>query len=984
MKNREEFWDKTLEGLDEGLINETAEIIGGKNDIPEDYMGARVETLSPSSKRFSAAPLLIAAAAVLIITGGIFALRGLPIDTEKNPSLTDVSETEPPVTEEIIDDNDPLGEAVCPIDWGGDLEEKMNLGLYEDYFFGKWSESESSDVLTLDYSEDMLTNTCDLVRIVETEESVNLWYLDYDLTYLYRISKSDTDTMKVYSVNTAYREDDTVYESDLRNNYTRVVRGGGEEEKSIFTDLANGKRLGYFGRVKLLQYMGEKEEKKRNYGDSAFYELTSKLIVDEETKSYYRSDFIRNKTGKDCFFRLGYSDEENLSLVVPYVPVLGGEAVNMVIYVTLSEGEWVIEKITDTEGKPYSIVKPSKDVLTADKINEINGNITHDFEIFETSFLGVWYRPDNFGEDIWLTYYEDFFVWGFDHPQGFWQDEESFYMTSVAGGLDQLYVIDKANPDIMYYYMDIESAVPLNRDNYYEVYIRNEFKDINTDFIVGGTIGRIGLYKLRQDYGLNIFDGTEIYDEEGNKWIYGEAIWGAGRGEMYLNSYPDENGITITKRFYREDTAPDYEATDKAGDVVYSYVTLTLTRQGDSYAVVSTEFCNADIYNKEKVPSDLFAVSEEYTEKLNESIKETWPDVDESELSRTMTAAERYSDKDGRYYVYRGIGNNMAQNLEYGELFYYNGGRYELLEGDMGGIACVEISGDRLYVMGQKLEENNGVGDSDIFLKVYRNGKQIHSEILGKGSLFMSYSHTAGDYIVFTYDYNPENPTGTVWTNTQINSRYYIFNKYDNRFNYRIIENEAINSEINRIDNFSTEYDNTLKRYTGFTMTENGERVIYDEEDTSLKNALLPLGDVCGIVADNFLNGFTPGEKSITVNGIKYSEVKDFESREELLEIIEKAYTEEAAAEILYNGGIDFYEDMGTLYCYRKSGISDTKMKVDLSIVSVSGNSAVLSAKITDRSTGEEIGTYEVKSEKTAEGWRLAEPVLPSDILTTE
>ncbi len=977
MKNREEFWDKTLEGLDENLINETAEIIGEKSDISEDYMGAKVEIVSAGRKRFSAAPLLIAAAAVLVITGGIFAFKALPINTEENPSLTDVSETEPPVTEEIIEDNDPYGEAVCPIDWGGDLEEKMNLGLYEDYFFGKWSESESSDVLTLDYSEDMLTNTCELVRIVETEESVNLWYLDYNLTYLYRISKSDTDTMKVYSVNTGHRDDDTVYAGDLRNTYTRVVRGGGEEEKSIFTDLANGKRLGYFGRVKLLQYMSETEEKKRNYGDSAFYELTSKLIVDEETKSYYRSDFIRNKTGKDCFFRLGYSDEENLSLVVPYVPVLGGETVNMVIYVTLSEGEWVIKRITDTEGKHYSIVKPSKDVLTAEKVEEIHNNVDYDFETFDISFLGVWYRPDNFGEDIWLTYYEDIFFRGYENLHGFWQDEESFYMLSTAGGLGQLYVIDKANPDIIYYYMDIESAAPLYRDNYFEMYIRNEFKDINTDFIVGGTIGLIGSYKLMQDYGFNVYDGSEIYDGEGNKWIYGEAVWGAGTGEIYLNSYPDENGITITKRFYREDTAPDYEATDKAGDVVYSYVTLTLTRQSDySYVVTSADFCNADIYDREKVPSDLFTKSDENTEKLNESIKNTWPDADESMLSRNRAEIEQYSDKDGRYYVYRRIGNNMAQTLEYGEVLYFNGGRYELLEGNMRGNACVEISGDRLYVMGQKLEENAGIGDSDIFLKVYRDGKQIHSEILGKGSLFMSSSHTAGDYIIFCYDYDTENTTGSITSTHQVNSRYYIFNKYDNRFNYRIIENEAIDSEIYRIDNFSTEYDKTLKRHTGFTMTENGERIIYDEEDTSLKNALLPLGDICGILADNFLNGFTLGEKKIIVNGMVYSEVRDFENHEELLSLIEKAYTEEAAAEILYNSGIGFFEEGGILYCCNNAAESGNKMDVDFSIKSVNDNSAVLSAKITDRSTGEEIAAYEVAAEKTDKGWRVSEPVL--------
>ena len=560
MKNREKFWDETMGKLDERLIDRASEELKNEDDSEDEYYGARVEKIPVSSKRaIPFAPIIASAAAVCLIVGGVFLVRNMPIGVAKpsEGSETTISDgivitTAPDITLEsttaAVTEAEDKGEIVGQVIWGSASEEEMNLELYEYYFFGEWEIKDVGEVFSLNYYEDFISSKCDSIGFDETDTEVRLYFSALDKKYNCIISKSNTNIMYMYSTDSG-SQDNNIYQSDLIYTCYRISAGTEEEKNFIDSAAAESVTLGYFGRVKLLQYLTSMETVGRNYGESALYALTSKPLYNEET-GYYKSEFVRNKTDKNRFFMLYTRDKENLLITVPYSPLYGGEALNMSIDISLENGEWVITDVRGNDKRIYSIVGESDEVISAEKIQEIADHTgSFDFGLLERSFYGYWDIAQNntgLSDKLEITYNSDFFIRGYVRPSCFYEDENCYYLLYMGGGMGQLLLIDKSNPDIMYSYTDIE-MMDIPRDSG-AVYIRNKGVDNALALQEGEAVSFLGLMKFIDDYGFDLSAEDSFTDDEGYTWIHGEAAWGEGYGDIYLNELND-NMVVFSKRY---------------------------------------------------------------------------------------------------------------------------------------------------------------------------------------------------------------------------------------------------------------------------------------------------------------------------------------------------------------------------------------------------------------------------------------------------
>lgn len=983
MKNREKFWDETMGKLDERLIDRASEELKNEDDSEDEYYGARVEKIPVSSKRaIPFAPIIASAAAVCLIVGGVFLVRNMPIGVAKpsEGSETTISDgivitTAPDITLEsttaAVTEAEDKGEIVGQVIWGSASEEEMNLELYEYYFFGEWEIKDVGEVFSLNYYEDFISSKCDFIGFDETDTEVRLYFSALDKKYNCIISKSNTNIMYMYSTDSG-SQDNNIYQSDLIYTCYRISAGTEEEKNFIDSAAAESVTLGYFGRVKLLQYLTSMETVGRNYGESALYALTSKPLYNEET-GYYKSEFVRNKTDKNRFFMLYTRDKENLLITVPYSPLYGGEALNMSIDISLENGEWVITDVRGNDKRIYSIVGESDEVISAEKIQEIADHTgSFDFGLLERSFYGYWDIAQNntgLSDKLEITYNSDFFIRGYVRPSCFYEDENCYYLLYMGGGMGQLLLIDKSNPDIMYSYTDIE-MMDIPRDSG-AVYIRNKGVDNALALQEGEAVSFLGLMKFIDDYGFDLSAEDSFTDDEGYTWIHGEAAWGEGYGDIYLNELND-NMVVFSKRYYREDLVQEAIAKrehsilyDKS---VYQYYRITAEKQNGEYTTVSRErYAEELLKDREKMSTKWLTLADEDTEKVNALLTEEGY----GELSATAIVTDFYTDLSGHYYALREMGNNMAQSLDYCELYYYSGegNGYRLLGDGMCGNCKAYISGDRLFLFGVYRDKGDGENGWPAFLKVYRDGEMIFSEEFGRTTPLMVTSIEIGDFIVFSYPFDMESADGE----KIVSNRNILVNRYDSNVNYVTVDDIAVDI-ADGVYNFKPDYDKEERKYKGFTIKLDGEEYCYRTDSESLEDCLYELEWLYNDIYNGLCCGFNEGTGYITVNGEIYTELMDFKSHEELSDYLGRVFTEEAVQGITseFCSGFYFYEGKGYIDI---NGSESSKRRVKLSVKSVDGNEAIVNIVILSDSENDResptISTAEVEAVKTEKGWRL-------------
>ena len=990
MKNREKFWDDTMEKLDERLINKAAEELKNEDLSEDEYYGARVEKIPVSRKSvFPVAPVVAAAAAVCLIVGGVFAVRNLPIGTGKpsEGSETGISDdltiTTAPVTTTVVSKEETTaaedkGEIVGQVQWGSDSEEEMRLDLYEYYFFGEWQEKESEETFKLNYYEDFITSECSFIGFNETDTEVSLYFSTFEKKYTCIISKSNTNIMYIYGTDVS-SDDDNIYESDLLYTCYRLSAGNDEEKDIINSSKEESVGLGYFGKIKLLQYLASLETVSRNYGESALYALTSKTLYNEET-GYYKSEFAKNKTDKKCYFCVFTWSDESIAIEIPYSPIYGGETVNMFIYTELKDGEWVITDVRGNDKRVYTIVGESDEVISAEKIQEIaNQTGSFDFGLLERSFYGHWdiaQAGNGSEEKMKITYNSDFFIRGYVYPSCFYEDENCYYLLYMGGGMGQLLLIDKSNPDIMYSYTDLEFMdTPKNSG---AVYIRNEFVELNLDITNGCALSLLGLMKFKNDYGLDLSAEDSFTDEDGYTWVHGEATWGEGYGDIYLNEITD-NSVVFSKRYYRNDLVQEAAVEEEhhiPSDMsVYQYFRITAEKQNGEYAIVSREkYAEEMLKDREKMSTKWLTLADEQTEQINNMIEEE----NLGDLSSTVIATSFYTDLSGCYYALREMGNNMGQVLQYSELYYYNGNGngYELIEDGMCGNCKAYIAGDRLFLYGCYRDDESEEFYDPVFLNVYRDGEKIFSEEFGRSSPLIMPSREIGDFIVFSYDYDMKSDDGERMTN----SRNILVNKYDVNINYVIVDDIAID-KMDRVEYFKADYDTEKREFKSLTLNLDGEEYSYKVDSDSLEDCLYELQWLYNDIYNSFYCGFKKGSDSvyIYVNNHVYNELKNFKSRDELTAYLGRVFTEEAVEKLLKESGINLYSTGEKAYIFGNAdGKGREKRRVRLSVQSVDGNEAVVNIGIlSDSENDQELPTLgTAKAVKTEQGWRLTDYII--------
>jgi len=205
-----------------------------------------------------------------------------------------------------------------------------------------------------------------------------------------------------------------------------------------------------------------------------------------------------------------------------------------------------------------------------------------DFDLLEEQFYGSWKgENDNFK----LTYQEDSLVLGNTRVTGLGEDEDHWYMEIFAGGAGQLYVINKAEPDTMYYYCDWTAMQPAMTD-YDQRYQRDKGAESSTE-IGAGPISASGVQKLESLLGEYLWDiGTEVTCSDGSQWIALDALCLPAE-EISLVEAPTESRLHFTRGLYP--AGSDAEEMDESGKTVRTPITITAEKQGEQWVVTQAE-----------------------------------------------------------------------------------------------------------------------------------------------------------------------------------------------------------------------------------------------------------------------------------------------------------------------------------------------------------------------------------------------------------
>ena len=321
-----------------------------------------------------------------------------------------------------------------------------------------------------------------------------------------------------------------------------------------------------------------------------------------------------------------------------------------------------------------------------------------EFSIYENYFYGKWESAytgisDRYAnsemEDRDFSYYGDTSTesWS-SYERGFYEDETGWYMTGLNGGIGNAHFIPKNDPDTMYFYQEM----PCQKNQYYCIFKRSENEAEYDTAINAGSLNSIGLRKLQHITGCDLSvtaaeDGILKLDD-GSEWTTSTNLY-YGTGKTYLNEI-SESRIRISQRYFTTDEALYDPLSDT--NVPYpemQYVTFTIDKLDGQWKVTATDRYDRCLETCEGMPTV-------YTEMYLAEAERTRNENDVPDL-KAVTSVEYFTDSTGHYYAFRRIGINHALNLKAGELYYFNGVEYELMQ-TFDNYAEVTFLNDIIYV----------------------------------------------------------------------------------------------------------------------------------------------------------------------------------------------------------------------------------------------------------------------------------------------
>lgn len=567
MSKNEQFWKKTMDNLDERVIDETAEEMYKHLGEMKELHEIRIDR--PQERKKSRGWIFGAAAAVVCVVGGAAALRFLPNIGAPNDGVeitlspTSTATVLPPIETTPIEIPSDLPD---PYEVEGTrLSPKDELEAFESIFWGGWRGE--NETIWLNYNASTFGEKCSSVSAFRSDEGYFLQFNNQNddgisRGEIYCIFKENPDVMYVYKAS----------EIDSARAYTKL----GNESYSDSEILLQRGNLNALGRYKLAAFM----ECNENDGTWQLYHITSTVLYGENDAAYtiLEQDFVLEND-------ITEEKPDEITITAPCQVSGGSQLVNVTLTLKREENIWTIASAADREGNVFKtdLLATNTELIDVEGLREADYdiyNVSDRVQIIEDVFYGEWESYN--GETFMMTYTEDSINAGWSWINYAVEKEDGWYLMATSGGCGQLYFISKDEPETIYYYMDV-GGLTIPKNSYAVVY---KLKSRGNKEISTGVISTIGMDKLEAMYGVDIWTiAPDTLEFDGENYDCGNASKLVGYGDVYLNELPTEDKIVFYRRYSK---ASAYNSEFDEIRPVMRYFTFTVEKIGGEWAITDT------------------------------------------------------------------------------------------------------------------------------------------------------------------------------------------------------------------------------------------------------------------------------------------------------------------------------------------------------------------------------------------------------------
>ena len=462
--------------------------------------------------------------------------------------------------------------------------------------------------------------------------------------------------------------------------------------------------------------------------------------------------------------------------------------------VTSQSAESTTSKSEDTDKVFYP--KTEEDILLLPE-ELFSGELSMDFSIMDNYFYGRWTGIGDAGEEceLFITYGKDCFGEpdnNWSYCTGFYSDEQGRYMMGINGGVAVCYYIPADEPDRLYVCNDAGASAAFNKQHLMHYDRVAPVTEYNSNMTTcHSELSSLGLIRLKQLTGFEFTEEMQEITVDGIKWTRDSDLrWGLGK--MYCTYINDE--LTITMRYFRRDSF-SYAIESTENSPVMQYITLNIEKRNGKWEMTSAERYKSGI---EELETPAYLEAQKQVDATNAEILNENPEA--STLCKLSSEVRYFTTDEGYYYAVRRFGPDKAPDLEYGEIYYFNGldymviDEYGYLTGDyvmedysVGRIKGAECIEGYLYA-GLKSDgkENiyryDGSGKREVFLAGFSELR-----LLGENYLLLStggvsrlydvssgYYHLPADITKLVFDEDGGGFTATMSPDTDLHIRYNI------------------------------------------------------------------------------------------------------------------------------------------------------------------------------------------------------------------
>lgn len=158
------------------------------------------------------------------------------------------------------------------------------------------------------------------------------------------------------------------------------------------------------------------------------------------------------------------------------------------------------------------------------------GNLKYNsgnFEIYDKYFRALWISDDDFG-DRDFRYSGSYGKLISQRPLGYSVLGSYVCMHFIQGGAGNIYMIDRNDPDVMYYYEDL-GVEPVAVSDYTRIYKKDSTEE-------DGTLGYFGIQKLNfvDNIPSEFLSGAVISTDDGQDWIVMEKMTVAEQADDHI------------------------------------------------------------------------------------------------------------------------------------------------------------------------------------------------------------------------------------------------------------------------------------------------------------------------------------------------------------------------------------------------------------------------------------------------------------------